>query len=224
MRKSPPLVEVPLITADNQKSIFWPAAFYVYFSYTLTGTFAFFAPWHPPLTEVDAWIPFLPWTVWFYLSHIIVMFSAWWWMRQGEGCTRAFWAMVMCAVITTFYFFFFPTELPRRTLDQIDAGPLTTAAWAFLMSADHPTNSFPSMHVAEAVITAIGLARAHPHWGWVAPVWALGIAISTMTTEQHVLMDVIGGFLLAAFCLWVTDRFFTVTYGVESSSRDTASD
>lgn len=213
-------VSLPLIVDGNRKRFFWPAAFYLYFSYTLTGSYAFFTPWHPPLTPVDAWMPFLPWTIWIYLSHVVVLFSAWWWMRQGEGCTRAFWAMLLCAVIATFWFFFFPTELPRRELGDIEAGAFTTMAWAFLMSADNPTNSFPSMHVAEAVITTIGLARAHPHWGWIAPVWAIAIAVSTLTTEQHVFVDVLAGFALAAFCLWVTDRYVDVGHVAEGVADD----
>ena len=204
---------LPLITEENRKKIFWPAAFYLYFSYTLTGSYAFFAPWHPPHTAIDAAVPFLPGTIWIYLSHIALLFTAWWWMIRGEACTRAFWAMVMCAVLSTVYFFFFPTELPRRALADIDAGPVTQAAWAFLQQADHPTNSFPSMHVAEAVIGMVALVRSHPHWGWLAPVWAGAIAISTLTTEQHVLVDVLGGLALATFCLLVSERYTDVVSG-----------
>lgn len=217
-------IDIPLITQENRKRFFWPAAFYLYLSYTFTGSYALFTPWHPYVSAVDEWVPFLPGTVWIYLSHIGLLFTGWWWMVRGPACTRAFWAIVLCSIIATFYFFFFPTELPRRTLDSIDAGPLTTAAWAFLLHADHPTNSFPSMHVAEAMITAIGLMRAHPHWGWLAPTWAVCVGISTLTTEQHVLIDVLGGFAVAAFCLWATHRFLNVTATVESPAGETASD
>lgn len=219
-----PLVRVPRITVENRKTFFWPAAFYLYFSYTLTGSFAFFKPWHPHFTAIDAWIPFLPGTVWIYLSHIGMLFTAWWWVDKGPGCTRAFWALVLGSVIATFYFFFFPTELPRRTLAEIDAGPLTQAAWAFLLQADHPTNSFPSMHVAMSAMTAVGLMRSHPHWGWLAPVWTAAIAISTLTTEQHVLVDVLGGLGLAVFCIWAVETFVEVDGEPTASRGETASD
>lgn len=212
---------VPLITAANRKQFFWPAAFYIYLSYTITGTYTFFPPWHPPQTAIDAWIPFLPDTVWIYLSHIVVLFSGWWWMRQGPACTRAFIAMVATAVIATAYFLFFPTELPRRELSGVDAGPITQAAWAFLMSADHPTNSFPSMHVAEAVITAVALTRADARFRWLAAVWAAAIAISTLTTEQHVVADVVGGLLLAMLTLWAVDRFVLVGEEAAESQQST---
>jgi len=217
-------IRVPLLTPDNRKLFFWPAAFYIYLSYTFTGTYPVFEPWSPPRTPVDDWIPFLPGTIWIYLSHIAVLFSGWWWMVRGEACTRAFIAMVLAAVLSTLYFFFFPTELPRRELLAVDAGPVTQAAWAFLMRADNPTNSFPSMHVAEAIITAVALVRAHVHFRWLAPVWALAIAITTMTTEQHVFVDVLGGALLAWFCLWVAERFVHVGPATAGNSHGAAGD
>lgn len=205
-----PLVRVPLITVENRKMFFWPAAFYLYFSYTLTGAFAFFAPWQPPTTAFDAMVPFLPGTVWIYMTHIAMLFTTWWWVVKNPGSTRMFWALVLAVVIATFYFFFYPTSLPRRELVGIDAGGATLAMWAFLLSADHPSNCFPSMHIALSGITAVGLMRAHPHWGWLAPVWSAAIAISTLTTEQHVLFDVLGGVGLAVFCYWIVETFVEV--------------
>lgn len=213
------LARVPRITTDNRKAFFWPAAFFLYFSYTLTGAFPVFAPWYPPQTGFDQAVPFLPATVWIYLSYIPMLFTCWWWMVKSPGCTRMFWALALSAVLSMIYFFFFPTELPRRDLTQIDAGPVTTAAWAFLLSADHPTNSFPSMHIAMSGIAAIGMMRSHPHWGWLAPAWTGAIAITTMTTEQHVLVDVLGGIGLAVLCVWVADRYIEV---VEPATADSS--
>jgi membrane-associated phospholipid phosphatase len=39
--------------------------------------------------------------------------------------------------------------------------------------------------------------------------FALGVAISlsTLTTKQHLISDVIGGIALAWLCVWLTDRY-----------------
>lgn len=203
-------ITIPLITTDNRKAIFWPAAFFIYLSYVFTGKYPLFEPWHPPLTAVDAWIPFVPLTIWIYLSHVGFMFAAWWWMIRGAGCTRLLWAMVLAAAVSTVYFLFFPTELPRRELVDIQADPATRALWAFLMRADHPTNSFPSMHVAEAVIGGFALWRAHVNLRVLAPVWSAAIALTTMTTEQHVFVDVLGGIGLACLCILVVETCLDV--------------
>jgi membrane-associated phospholipid phosphatase len=201
---------IPLITVENRKLFFWPAGFFVYLSYTITAHNPVFEPWHPPLTAIDRWVPFLPGTIWLYLSHVGLMFSGWWYMVRGPGCTRAFWAVVLSAFLSTLIFLFFPTELPRRTLEGIDTDMVSMAGWAFLMSADAPTNCFPSMHVAGAAISAVALGRASTHWRVLGPVWAACIALTTLTTEQHVFIDVIGGLLLAWLCITLVDRYLVV--------------
>lgn len=208
--KRTPIITIPLITMKNRKGIFWPAAFFVYFSYTLSGYNPFFDPWHPFVTSFDIMLPFIPETVWIYLSYVGMLFTTWWWSTQGPGCTRMFWAIVLSSVIATIYFLFFPTQIPRITLNAVDADPATRAAWAFLLAADKPTNCFPSLHVAEATLAAIGLARASPRWAPWGTVWAAAIILTTMTTRQHVLIDVLGGLGLALICWWLVEKFVAV--------------
>lgn len=215
-----PVITVPLITADNRKVFFWPAAFYLYFSYTLTGFNPFFDPWQPRVTSLDLAVPFVAESVWIYLSHIAMLFTGWWWMRHGHACTRQFWAIVLCTVLATFYFLFFPTQIPRLTLDMVEADPATRAAWAFLLSADKPTNCFPSMHVALSALTAVGLVRASGKWWPWAPLWTAAIALSTITTRQHVWLDVAGGLALALACWWMVETFLGVEGEKQSSPRD----
>ncbi|MFZ5724297.1 MAG: phosphatase PAP2 family protein [Pseudomonadota bacterium] len=215
-----PPVRLPRLTEENRKAFFWPAAFFLYFAYTLTGSWPQFAPFTPLSTAVDDWVPFLPWTVWIYMSHIVLLFSGWWFMVQSETGARAFWAVVICAALAGIWYFFMPNELPRRTLAEIDADGATRAMWAFLLSADNPTNCFPSLHVAMASLAAIGLAAAGSFWRLAGPLWAMAIAATTLTTEQHVFVDVVGGILLAVFCLWVTHRF--LAFGEPSSSPSRA--
>lgn len=209
--KRAPIITVPEITTDNRKAIFWPCAFFVWFAYSLSGHNPFFEPWHPRITSFDLAVPFIPETVWIYLSHVGFMFSAWWWCTKGPGCTRIFVAIVTCTVVATTYFLFFPTEITRITLDRVDADPVTRAAWAFLLSADRPTNLFPSLHVAEALLTAIGLTRASQRWSPWAGIWAGAIILTTITTRQHVWVDVIGGLVLGLACWGVVERFVAVS-------------
>lgn len=208
--KPRPLVTVPLITVDNRKAFFWPAAFCLYFAYTLSGYNPFAEPWHPRVTSFDVMVPFIPETVWIYLSHIAMLFTGWWWAAQGPGCTRMFWAVVLCFTLATLYFLVYPTQIPRITLDAVETDPVTHAAWAFLLVADKPTNCFPSLHVALSALTAVGLMRAAPRWSPWAPLWTAAIALSTITTRQHVWVDVLGGLALALACWWLVDRYVAV--------------
>jgi membrane-associated phospholipid phosphatase len=88
--------------------------------------------------------------------------------------------------------------------------PAAAGAFAPLYRALHrvdvATNWFPSLHVALAWL-AVGGYASH---GWraraTATTGALAITLSTLTTGQHLLVDVAGGLLTAALARWVAGR------------------
>jgi membrane-associated phospholipid phosphatase len=72
---------------------------------------------------------------------------------------------------------------------------------------DRPFNSWPSLHVAQTFLAAIGMT----HW-WVREgrklrimaLWVLwtALALSTLTTKQHFLWDALTGFALGLAGWW----------------------
>jgi membrane-associated phospholipid phosphatase len=94
------------------------------------------------------------------------------------------------------------------------ATPVSSVAWSeypalqFLKAADARGNAFPSLHVAFAAFTAGVIARELRDLGapaWVRTgnwLWCAAIVYSTLATRQHVLIDVVGGLLLA-WAAWV---------------------
>jgi membrane-associated phospholipid phosphatase len=67
---------------------------------------------------------------------------------------------------------------------------------------DRPVNCVPSLHVANACVCALALQREGSTWHYGAPVWLALIMLSTLTTKQHFVIDVLAGVLLAAFSFW----------------------
>jgi membrane-associated phospholipid phosphatase len=68
-----------------------------------------------------------------------------------------------------------------------------TLVWFF----DTAKDCFPSQHVAVAFLTAFHVQRLSRSWGPPFFLLAIAIAISTLTTKQHYLWDVIAGTLMA---------------------------
>jgi protein-tyrosine phosphatase/membrane-associated phospholipid phosphatase len=73
----------------------------------------------------------------------------------------------------------------------------------WLRKMDQPYNLLPSLHIALRTILAVlyarhtsGLVRMASH------VWFSLIGISTLLTYQHHVLDVVGGFVLAAYCFY----------------------
>jgi len=78
------------------------------------------------------------------------------------------------------------------------------SAWLLrlLYALDPPRNCLPSVHVALAAVAASVVARRVPGaavlaWGW----WA-ALAVSTTTTRQHFVLDVVAGAVLGAVAAW----------------------
>lgn len=86
-------------------------------------------------------------------------------------------------------------------------------------------NAFPSSHIYYVMIGLYFLAkRFKRHWFWFA-LLALLNAMSTMLTHQHYFLDVLAGFVLTWFGLWLTLRYlapavrrYEIRHGIATNS------
>jgi len=191
---------------------------------TMLGMAAFFAayfwvlnhPLHPvtvmPLTAVDRWIGFQPWTLplylslWLYVSLVPALMID---RRELASCGVAWTAL---SAVGLGIFLLWPTAVPPAGVNWAQH-----PSFAFLKSADAAGNACPSLHVAFAVFSAVWFGRLLRQLG-TGPVvrilnwlWCLGILYSTVATRQHVALDVLAGAALgaavaAAHLRWVRGR------------------
>ena len=78
-----------------------------------------------------------------------------------------------------------------------------------LYAVDMPSNLFPSIHCLVSWLCYVGVRGKSyiPKWYQVfSCVMAIAVFISTLTTKQHVVIDVIAGFVLAEVCYWVMGK------------------
>ena len=77
------------------------------------------------------------------------------------------------------------------------------APWfAALYSFDFPHNLFPSLHIAlRTLLTNLYLRKSRGAWRWLVHGWFSLVGLSTLLTWQHHIVDVVGGFWLAAIAL-----------------------
>ena len=83
-----------------------------------------------------------------------------------------------------------------------------TAGWARCSAGSSPpicpTTSVPSLHIALRTILAETYARhTRGLWNIASHVWFSLVGFSTLLTYQHHVVDVAGGFLLAAVCFYL---------------------
>jgi membrane-associated phospholipid phosphatase len=148
-------------------------------------------------TRLDDAIPFWPWTSWCYLPFYAAIFLiAVAGFRRKLIFNRAVQAVLIVMTLGAIGHLFIGAEYPRPVLYP----PYPDASHAFLAWVQHvdpPGNVFPSLHVAHTTMLALILREDRRRLGNVTLVMATLLALSTLTTKQHFIADVISGYVLA---------------------------
>lgn len=149
---------------------------------------------------IDAQIPLLPWTVSVYIySYIFWAVNYTLAARCGERCAyRVFCADFLSKCLSFVFFIALPCTIDRP---EITGG----GVWCFLLRliyrADAPYNLFPSIHCIASYFSAMGILREKSVpllYRVFSLLLMLAIFASTVTTKQHVFLDIIGGVVFAA--------------------------
>ncbi len=152
-----------------------------------------------PATALDRAIPLIPASVFPYLSlyPFLGLNAAYFWPKPTHA-RRVFQAISLLNSLGTIIFCSLRTTVPRPQL-------ATSRLLDWLWRIDPPYNALPSLHTAYAVVLAEAHWRLRTPWRWQVSAWALAIIISTLTTKQHHVWDVLGGIMLARM---VASRLF----------------
>jgi membrane-associated phospholipid phosphatase len=148
-------------------------------------------------TPLDDMIPLLPWTVWcylpFYAAIFVISIAG---FRRRSLFNGAALAVVVVMLLGAAGHLFIGAEYPRPIVYPPYGGP-SRAFLAAVQHIDPPGNVFPSLHVAQTSTLAFLLVRDRPRLGRLAIAMATALALSTLTTKQHFIADVLAGYVLA---------------------------
>ncbi len=175
-----------------------------YMIYYLTNHYLLFNAKMLPLTWVDEKTPFLHYSVLIYMSEYFYFALVYILLAGSENINRYLYAIFSLQALSCLIFLFFPTIYPRENFPiPNDLPQWLINTWAWLRSQDAPTNCLPSLHVSSAYLSALAF-RTDPRKKlfWPFFIWATLIALSTLTTKQHYLADVVSGFILGILFHW----------------------
>jgi membrane-associated phospholipid phosphatase len=121
---------------------------------------------------------------------------------------RAMRALVIAYSLDLLVFALFPTVYPRVAAPP-GAG-WNQMAFNFLFAVDTPANCFPSGHITAPLIGFWAVAADNPRWRpWLWLTFAL-LCPTILTTKQHYVADLIGGFATGVFGVWLSGK---ITWG-----------
>jgi membrane-associated phospholipid phosphatase len=180
----------------------------------------FSRPALPIATDFDQAIPFVPGAVVFYVMFYPLLATPLLLSRSANALYRISIGQAVMNTIAYVVFLLFPTRI-----DRPPAAPDESASHFvldLLFQADHPYNTFPSLHVGQMCILALFFIRYSPDWFLGSPetslqknrlstivivfhaVATLLVAASTVLIKQHYLADVVAG----AFIAWSMSTLF----------------
>lgn len=182
-------------------------------AYLVPNHFHLFQPQLLDMTEFDRAVPFMPWTIFIYMSEYVFFVIAYFLIRADLNRNKYVWSFLGLSFLAMPVFVFYPTTYPRADF-PIPADTAWPAYWLFTLFRviDDPSNTFPSMHVCCCFMTALAFREKQESRKLYVTfmIWAILIAVSTLTTKQHYLIDVIAGTILAYIAYWFF--FYKVKY------------
>lgn len=159
-------------------------------------------------TVLDQQIPVIPWTIVIYFGCYLVwivnyLIAA---SREKEFVWRFFAADVLARLVCMAFYLLLPTTNVRPSIPEQG---FWNQMLTLLYQMDAADNLFPSIHCLNSwfCYIAVRSRREIPRWYQRFSFWAaLAVFVSTLTTKQHVIADVIGGALLAEVTWQIAGR------------------
>lgn len=167
---------------------------------------------HDMTTSIDEKIPFIPETILIYIGCYIF-----WIINYYLGCHQNSYKAkhFLCAdcfakIICGICFIFIPTTNIRP---QITENDFYSRSMLWLYNIDPADNLFPSIHCLTSWLCIIAVRNQNniPAWYKVLSVFiAISVCVSTITTKQHVITDVIFGISLAeiSYIFVIKSKFY----------------
>jgi membrane-associated phospholipid phosphatase len=155
-------------------------------------------------TWVFAWeqhMPFVPWMIVPYMSIDLFFVAAPFLCRDRQELRTLRHRISFAILVAGACFLLVPLTL---AFPRPEVSGWTGAIFRVLHGFDQPYNLFPSLHMTLRTLLAAHYARhTRGVMRWVVHGWFSLIALSTVLTWQHHLVDVIGGYALGIVTLYL---------------------
>ena len=216
------MITLPLFLTRENKH--WVGLFCFGFAaglYLVANHFHLYPPQELPQWSLDRWIPFLPYTVWIYMSEYLFFPAAYVTSHQVNNANKYVYAVMTLQLISVLIFCFWPTTYPRGLYPLPEGlSDLTRKIFTTLRIADTPASCAPSLHVSSCYLSSFIFLNEQTEKFIFFFIWATAVAFSTLTTKQHYLIDVITGFGMAVLIYAIFYKW--IKYGDSSQSLTAA--
>ena len=143
-------------------------------------------------TSLDRRIPFVPVLALVYFSTYPFVLQPFFILTNA----RWFYWMLACFISITLFSGLIHAVVPSKIerVEEMDAGGITGWGLRLFQKICKPHGNFPSMHVGLSVpVVIVNFMVGGSLVGVLTLVWGISIALSTLFTKQHYILDVLAG-------------------------------
>ena len=134
--------------------------------------------------------------------------------RRSSEFRAATLGVIACFYLGYALYVLFPAAPPRlvlvydftKNLRGYPMGFSTLSAQAFALLPVDSRAAFPSLHTAVSLVVLFYAWRYLRVWFWILLPFVLGLWASTIYLRHHYVVDLMAGWLLAPFAVWVAPR------------------
>jgi len=176
--------------------------------YITSNHFKIFEPFLLKMSFFDQIIPFIPETVWIYVTEYFLFISVYLFTKDLDNTNKYLYSFMGLQTFSVLIFWIFPTTFPRHLYplsENLD--PLTYFLFTQLRALDNPSNCLPSLHISSCYLSAFVFLDEQKEKFIFYFLWASLIGLSTLTTKQHYIIDVVAGFACAVLFYWIFHRW-----------------
>ncbi|MCX6066137.1 MAG: phosphatase PAP2 family protein [Chloroflexi bacterium] len=143
--------------------------------------------------SIDRKIPFMPLFALAYFSTYIFVILPFLVLSDARQFYWMLVSFVAISVISSLIHAIVPSKIER--VEQVNAAGFSGKLLTLFQATCKPYGNFPSMHVGLSVpVVAVIFMTFGAAAGSMTLIWAILIAISTLFTKQHYILDVLAGF------------------------------
>ncbi len=206
------------MTRANKNRVGFLLALIATVLYLGSNHFHLYPPRLLPMWWIDEAVPFIPLSVWFYISEYLFFPVVYFTCRDLVNLNKYFYSFLFLQTISVLIFIVWPTTYPRELFpltENVDG--VTYFIFNLLRTADTAANCCPSLHVSSVYLSVfIFLDDQRGKFPFFF-IWGTLIALSTLTTKQHYMVDVFSGFFMALGTYWIFHRY--IAYREVASSE-----
>ena len=156
--------------------------------------------------KLDRQIPYVPLFALVYFSTYVFVIQPFFILSNARQFYWMLSSFASISVISSLIHATIPSKIER--VEQVTAGGLSGWMLDQFQKTCKPYGNFPSMHVGLSVpVVAVNFMTGRPVIGSIVLIWAVLIALSTLYTKQHYILDVlagiIGGLMISALTFWM---------------------